>query len=29
MCADEPDNHGTTYDDMERVEPGRYRLRNP
>lgn len=27
MCADAPDNHGTTYDDLERVGRGRYRLR--
>jgi len=27
MCADAPDNHGTTYDDLERVERGRYRLK--
>ncbi len=27
MCADAPDNHGTTYDDFERVERGHYRLR--
>lgn len=27
MCADAPDNHGTTYDDLERVDRGVYRLR--
>lgn len=27
MCGDAPDNHGTTYDDLERVERGVYRLR--
>lgn len=27
MCANAPNNHGTTYDDLERVGPGRYRLR--
>lgn len=27
MCADAPDNHGTTYDDFERVGRGTYRLR--
>lgn len=27
MCADAPDNHGTTYADLERVGHGRYRLR--
>jgi hypothetical protein len=27
MCRDAPDNHGTTYDDLERVERGVYRLR--
>lgn len=27
MCYDAPDNHGTTYDDLERVGRGRYRLR--
>jgi len=27
MCADAPDNHGTTYADLERVARGRYRLR--
>jgi len=25
MCADAPDNHGTTYADLERVDRGRYR----
>jgi hypothetical protein len=27
MCADSPDYHGTTYDDLERLDRGRYRLR--
>jgi hypothetical protein len=27
MCADSPDHHGTTYDDFERLDRGRYRLR--
>lgn len=27
MCGDSPDNHGTTYDDLERVGRGVYRLR--
>jgi len=27
MCADAPDNHARTYDDLERVETGRYRIR--
>lgn len=27
MCADSPDHHGTTYDDLERLDRGRYRLR--
>lgn len=27
MCADSPDHHGTTYDDLERMDRGRYRLR--
>ena len=27
MCGDAPDNHGTTYDDLERLEHGRYRIR--
>jgi hypothetical protein len=26
MCADSPDHHGTTYDDLERLGRGRYRL---
>jgi hypothetical protein len=26
MCANAPDNHGTTYADLERVGRGRYRL---
>lgn len=26
MCADAPDNHGTTYADLERVRYGQYRL---
>lgn len=29
MCADSPDRHGTTYDDFERLDRGRYRLRAP
>lgn len=28
MCGDSPDNHGTTYDDLERVDRGVYRLRS-
>jgi len=27
MCADSPDHHGTTCDDSERLDRGRYRLR--
>jgi hypothetical protein len=27
MCADSQDHHGTTYDDLERLDRGRYRLR--
>jgi hypothetical protein len=27
MCADAPDHHGTTYDDLERLDRGHYRLR--
>jgi hypothetical protein len=27
MCADSPDHHGTTYDDLERIDRGVYRLR--
>ena len=27
MCADAPDNHARTYDDLERVADGRYRRR--
>ena len=27
MCADSPDHHGTTYDDLERMDRGVYRLR--
>lgn len=27
MCGDSPDHHGTTYDDLERVDRGVYRLR--
>lgn len=27
LCGDAPDNHETTYDDLQRVAPGRYRLR--
>lgn len=26
MCADAPDNHGTTFADLRRVGHGRYRL---
>ena len=26
MCANAPDNHGTVYDDLERVAEGRYRM---
>lgn len=26
MCADAPDNHGTTYTDLRRVDRGLYRL---
>lgn len=29
MCADAPDNHVTTFDDLVRVVRGRYRLRHP
>lgn len=29
MCANSPDHHGTTYDDLERLDRGRYRLRTP
>lgn len=29
MCADAPDNAGTTYDDLERPSRGVYRLRRP
>jgi hypothetical protein len=25
--ADSPDHHGTTYDDLERLDRGRYRFR--
>jgi hypothetical protein len=28
MCQDAPDHHGTTYDDLERVDRGIYRLRS-
>jgi hypothetical protein len=28
MCADAPDHHGTTYDDLERVSRGVYRRRS-
>lgn len=28
MCGDSPDHHGITYDDLERVERGVYRLRS-
>jgi hypothetical protein len=27
MCSDAPKNHGTVYDDLERLERGVYRLR--
>jgi hypothetical protein len=27
MCANAPDNHARTYDDLERVSGGRYRRR--
>lgn len=27
MCADAPDNHGTVYDDLARVDRGLYRRR--
>jgi hypothetical protein len=27
MCAQAPDNHGTTYDDLERIGHGKYRLK--
>ena len=27
MCADAPNNHGTTYNDLDRVDRGTYRLR--
>jgi hypothetical protein len=27
MCADAPDHHAVTYDDLERVADGRYRRR--
>lgn len=26
MCSNAPDHHGTVYNDLERVAPGRYRL---
>lgn len=28
MCRNAPDHHGTTYDDLERVNRGVYRLRS-
>jgi hypothetical protein len=28
LCWNAPDNAGTTYDDLERVDRGRYRLRS-
>jgi hypothetical protein len=28
MCTDAPDHHAHVCDDLERVAPGRYRLRN-
>ncbi|MFL6110639.1 MAG: hypothetical protein ACJ786_04725 [Catenulispora sp.] len=28
MCANAPDHHAVTYDDLERVAPGRYRQRS-
>lgn len=27
MCGNAPDNHGTTYNDLERVGPGEYKRR--
>jgi hypothetical protein len=27
MCREAPDNHGTVYDDLERVERGIYRMK--
>ena len=27
MCANAPDNHAVVYDDLERIDDGRYRLR--
>lgn len=27
MCVDAPNHHGTTFDDLERVDRGTYRLR--
>jgi hypothetical protein len=29
LCGNAPDNHGTTYSDLERIAFGRYRLRKP
>ncbi|WP_433213285.1 DUF7669 domain-containing protein [Dactylosporangium sp. CS-047395] len=29
MCVDAPDHHATTFDDFERLDRGRYRLRRP
>ncbi|MGY1635441.1 hypothetical protein ACI78V_02160 [Geodermatophilus sp. SYSU D00742] len=29
MCANAPDHHARTFDDLERVDRGRYRLRRP
>ena len=28
LCGDTPVNHGTAYDDLQRMERGRYRLRS-
>ena len=28
MCANVPDHHGTTYDDLERIDRGLYSLRS-
>jgi hypothetical protein len=28
LCWNAPDNAGTTYDDLERIDRGRYRLRS-
>lgn len=29
MCGDAPDHHDVVYDDLERVDHGRYRRRRP